>query len=157
VGAIQIWARMSKAKRVTSLVAFGVISTSAFCCGGLTVLGAIVGPAPQKSPKPKSPAAQVVETPVEVTPSLTQSPYATPTAVPTTPAPVPTTEAPAPPPPPPVATTTTKAAPPPPPPPVEIYYPNCDAVRAAGAAPLYVGQPGYRPALDRDHDGVACE
>ncbi|WP_339350931.1 excalibur calcium-binding domain-containing protein [Bifidobacterium indicum] len=37
------------------------------------------------------------------------------------------------------------------------YYQNCDAVRAAGKAPLYQGQPGYRPALDRDHDGVACE
>lgn len=38
-----------------------------------------------------------------------------------------------------------------------VYYANCDAVRAAGAAPLYAGQPGYRPNLDRDGDGVACE
>ena len=38
-----------------------------------------------------------------------------------------------------------------------VYFPNCDAVRAAGKAPLYRGQPGYRPALDRDGDGVACE
>lgn len=37
------------------------------------------------------------------------------------------------------------------------YYPNCAAARAAGAAPLYRGQPGYRPGLDRDNDGVACE
>ncbi|WP_221620124.1 excalibur calcium-binding domain-containing protein [Streptococcus minor] len=37
------------------------------------------------------------------------------------------------------------------------YYPNCSAVRAAGAAPLYVGQPGYSRKLDRDGDGVACE
>lgn len=37
------------------------------------------------------------------------------------------------------------------------YYPNCAAARAAGAAPLYAGQPGYRAALDRDKDGVACE
>ncbi len=37
------------------------------------------------------------------------------------------------------------------------YYPNCKAVRAAGAAPLYVGQPGYRFGLDGDGDGVACE
>ena len=37
------------------------------------------------------------------------------------------------------------------------YYQNCDAVRAAGRAPLYAGQPGYRSALDRDHDGIACE
>lgn len=37
------------------------------------------------------------------------------------------------------------------------YYPNCAAVRAAGAAPLYQGQPGYSSKLDRDKDGVACE
>jgi hypothetical protein len=30
-------------------------------------------------------------------------------------------------------------------------------VRAAGAAPLYRGQPGYSSKLDRDGDGVACE
>ena len=40
---------------------------------------------------------------------------------------------------------------------VPAYYPNCAAARAAGAAPLYYGQPGYRPALDGDGDGVACE
>ncbi|GAA1713645.1 hypothetical protein GCM10009793_09220 [Brachybacterium phenoliresistens] len=37
------------------------------------------------------------------------------------------------------------------------YYKNCTAAREAGAAPLYRGDPGYRPALDRDDDGVACE
>lgn len=36
-------------------------------------------------------------------------------------------------------------------------YPNCDAARAAGVAPLYAGEPGYGPHLDRDNDGVACE
>ena len=38
-----------------------------------------------------------------------------------------------------------------------VYFPNCDAARAAGAAPIRRGQPGYRPALDRDNDGIACE
>jgi hypothetical protein len=38
-----------------------------------------------------------------------------------------------------------------------VYYANCSAARAAGAAPIYRGQPGYRPALDRDGDGIACE
>lgn len=38
-----------------------------------------------------------------------------------------------------------------------VYYANCDAVRAAGKAPLYRGSPGYRSALDRDGDGIACE
>jgi hypothetical protein len=39
----------------------------------------------------------------------------------------------------------------------EPYYENCDQARAAGAAPIQAGQPGYRPGLDRDSDGVACE
>ena len=36
-------------------------------------------------------------------------------------------------------------------------YPNCAAARAAGAAPIRVGEPGYGRHLDRDGDGVACE
>ncbi|MEZ5959835.1 MAG: excalibur calcium-binding domain-containing protein [Hyphomonadaceae bacterium] len=36
-------------------------------------------------------------------------------------------------------------------------YPNCDAARAAGAAPLHPGDPGFGPHLDADRDGVACE
>lgn len=36
-------------------------------------------------------------------------------------------------------------------------YANCAAVRAAGAAPLHRGQPGYTRRLDRDGDGLACE
>lgn len=36
-------------------------------------------------------------------------------------------------------------------------YANCSAARAAGAAPVYAGQPGYGPHLDRDSDGVGCE
>jgi hypothetical protein len=42
-------------------------------------------------------------------------------------------------------------------PPAAVYYANCSAVRAAGKAPLYAGDPGYASHLDRDHDGVACE
>jgi endonuclease YncB( thermonuclease family) len=42
-------------------------------------------------------------------------------------------------------------------PPSSVYYRSCAEARAAGAAPLYRGQPGYRPGLDRDGDGVACE
>jgi len=37
------------------------------------------------------------------------------------------------------------------------YYPSCTAARADGAAPLRRGDAGYRLALDRDGDGVACE
>jgi endonuclease YncB( thermonuclease family) len=38
-----------------------------------------------------------------------------------------------------------------------VYYENCDAARAAGAAPVYRGNPGYGSHLDRDGDGSACE
>ncbi len=38
-----------------------------------------------------------------------------------------------------------------------VYYRNCDAARAAGAAPIYRGSPGYRPEMDGDSDGIACE
>lgn len=38
-----------------------------------------------------------------------------------------------------------------------VHYAGCDEVRAAGKAPLYAGQPGYRPEMDGDGDGVACE
>ena len=41
--------------------------------------------------------------------------------------------------------------------PDQVYYKNCAAVRAAGKAPLHRGDPGYRPELDRDNDGIACE
>ncbi|MGY2075052.1 excalibur calcium-binding domain-containing protein [Blastococcus sp. SYSU DS0828] len=37
------------------------------------------------------------------------------------------------------------------------YFKNCDAARAAGAAPVRVGDPGYAGHLDRDGDGVGCE
>lgn len=39
----------------------------------------------------------------------------------------------------------------------DVYYRYCKDARAAGAAPLNRGDPGYRPALDADNDGVACE
>lgn len=60
----------------------------------------------------------------------------------------PTTEPPTTPPPPTEAPTTAAAA---------VYYANCDEARAAGAAPLHRGDPGYSSKLDRDDDGVACE
>nr|WP_196779058.1 excalibur calcium-binding domain-containing protein [Bifidobacterium choloepi] len=39
----------------------------------------------------------------------------------------------------------------------DVYYKNCTVAREAGVAPLYRGDPGYRSALDRDNDGIACE
>lgn len=39
----------------------------------------------------------------------------------------------------------------------KVYYANCTAVKAAGAAPIHTGDPGYSFSLDRDRDGIACE
>ncbi|WDF34815.1 excalibur calcium-binding domain-containing protein [Arthrobacter agilis] len=36
-------------------------------------------------------------------------------------------------------------------------YANCDAVRAAGAAPISAGTPGFQPKFDRDGDGIGCD
>ena len=41
--------------------------------------------------------------------------------------------------------------------PTRVHFDFCTDARKAGAAPIYRGSPGYRPALDRDNDGVACE
>ena len=43
------------------------------------------------------------------------------------------------------------------PPPANVFYANCDAVRAAGAAPIRVGDPGFESKFDRDSDGIGCE
>ncbi|WP_245542917.1 GmrSD restriction endonuclease domain-containing protein [Ruania albidiflava] len=41
--------------------------------------------------------------------------------------------------------------------PGEPYYANCTEVRAAGAAPIRAGDPGWSPRFDGDGDGVGCE
>ncbi|MCG5430760.1 excalibur calcium-binding domain-containing protein [Mycobacterium sp. MYCO198283] len=41
--------------------------------------------------------------------------------------------------------------------PESAYYSSCADARAAGAAPLHRGDPGYRSGLDRDNDGIACD
>ncbi|WP_407703492.1 excalibur calcium-binding domain-containing protein [Terricaulis silvestris] len=45
-------------------------------------------------------------------------------------------------------------------PPPQVWatpFRNCAEARAAGAAPVYFGDPGYGEHLDRDLDGVGCE
>lgn len=37
-----------------------------------------------------------------------------------------------------------------------VFFSTCAQMRAAGAAPIRVGKPGYRTGLDRDGDGWAC-
>ncbi|WP_436771169.1 excalibur calcium-binding domain-containing protein [Yinghuangia sp. YIM S09857] len=41
--------------------------------------------------------------------------------------------------------------------PTFVFYRNCRDVKAAGAAPIRRGDPGYGLHLDRDGDGIACE
>ena len=36
-------------------------------------------------------------------------------------------------------------------------FANCAEARAAGAAPVHRGEPGYGAHLDRDNDGIGCE
>lgn len=56
-----------------------------------------------------------------------------------------------------VPTRAPSASPTPAPPDGQVFYANCYGVRAAGAAPVRRGDPGYGRHLDRDGDGVACE
>ncbi len=41
--------------------------------------------------------------------------------------------------------------------PTGVSYSNCSEAKAAGAAPISRGEPGYSSSLDRDDDGIACE
>jgi hypothetical protein len=81
------------------------------------------------------------------TPSASPSPTPSPSPSTTpTPSPEPTTAEPTP-----------EPTAQPEPAPQQAYYSSCREAKAAGAAPLYRGDPGYRSRLDRDGDGVACE
>ena len=95
----------------------------------------------------QAPAPVVAPAPAAVTPAPAPAPASVPAPAPAPVAPAPA-RAPVAPAPAPVA---------PAPAPAAVYYANCTAARAAGAAPIYAGQAGYRPALDRDSDGIACE
>ena len=37
------------------------------------------------------------------------------------------------------------------------HWRGCDDAHAAGTAPIYRGEPGYREGMDGDSDGIACE
>ncbi len=84
------------------------------------------------------------------------APAAPPAVVPAPVAPAPAPVAPAPVPPAPVAPEPVAPAPIAPAP-AAPYYQNCDAVRAAGAAPIRPGDPGFQPKFDGNDDGVGCE
>lgn len=90
--------------------------------------------------------------------ALVSTPSPTPEETTATPEPEPATVEPEPEPaaeePEPVADEPTPSAPAPAP---VRPFTSCAQAREAGAAPLYRGDPGYSPRLDRDKDGVACE
>ncbi|MFJ8894965.1 DUF1524 domain-containing protein [Leifsonia sp. NPDC102414] len=102
--------------------------------------------APLPVPQPESTAESVNADPAPPAPAA---------PAPAPPAPAP--PAPAPPAPAPPAPAPPAPPAPAPPAPADAFYPNCAAARAAGVAPIHVGEPGYSRKLDRDGDGVACE
>lgn len=128
----------------------GVVAGASACktddgpAGGAVKTGASVS----SSSAVRTPSA----TPTPVS-TVTPTKVATSTPAPSEPAaPAPAASAPAP-----AAPAPAAPAPAAPAAPADVYYKNCDAVRAAGKAPLYRGQPGYDSHLDRDGDGIACE
>jgi hypothetical protein len=106
------------------------IATVLSACPNEPLPGGVVAQLPEKAP---APAPEPAPAPVVVAPVPAPRPAPAPAPRPA-PAPAPA-----------------------PAPPASVSYANCDAVRAAGAAPIYAGQPGYSSRLDRDGDGVGCE
>jgi len=135
----------------------------ALCCGGTVLIGVFSDP--PADPKP-APTAAVAPLAAPVTsaaaPTSSRTP-ASPTVQVSSPAPRKTTTRPATQQPKPKPKVTTRRPTPKPtrttraPEPADVYYVNCAAVRAAGAAPIRRGDPGYSRKLDRDGDGVGCE
>jgi hypothetical protein len=115
----------------------------------LTDCSGILAPTNQMAPSVAAPvepveeAAPVVEPAAPAPAPVVPEPVAPPVVAPAPVAPAPAPVAPAPAP---VA-----------PAPAAPYYANCDAVRAAGAAPIAAGSPGFQPKFDRDNDGWGCD
>ncbi|MFI5497003.1 excalibur calcium-binding domain-containing protein [Actinoplanes sp. NPDC051859] len=159
-------------RRKTNKIILGVAGAIvALCCGGTAIIAAFTDP--PESSLSAAPTAATSTAPTKgllgAIPAVTVAP-ATPSSSPTTISPAPKTPtstksatrkpstAPA------QATVrpkpTTKRPKPQPTPtrdqPESVYYKNCDAVRAAGKAPIRRGDPGYGRHLDRDGDGQGC-
>lgn len=140
---------------VSGLIFFGTGTISTV----LYPTTASVGRNSEQTPAPAStPASFFAPSKATPTPATVVTPIPTPTPEPTVePAPVATPE----PEPEPVVPAAPEPAPAEPAPaepvPVQAYYKNCTEARAAGAAPIYQGQPGYASHLDRDGDGIACD
>ena len=143
----------------------GSVSAAALVAGAALMPATTPTPVPAASPAAATGAIatstvtstvrSTTTTTVTVAPTSTSSAQAAPVAAEPEPAPASTvasepTYAPAP-------AQTYAPAPVAEPVPQSASYANCSEARAAGAAPIYRGEPGYASKLDRDNDGVACE
>jgi hypothetical protein len=166
VGMLAMWRRWSLTRKILTAVIGGGLSLFLLCCGLGQLLYA-TGPETAE-PEDGSTRAPIVPLVASVAPSVSASPSpsavvvssAAAAAVVTTTAPARGDPDPNPQPKPkdgpkPSPKRTTPG--PAPKPPADVYYKNCAAVRAAGAAPIRRGDPGYASHLDRDGDGVGCE
>lgn len=148
---------LSRQAAAPAMVASGV--------GMALLLAQIGGPDLDRTSTPPAPPRTTAPTwtPTPTTRVAVPTPSSSPTPTPiitapiTTPAPITTTALP------PTATylpPETTAAPPPAtqaPVAAGAYFRNCREAHAAGRYNIPVGDPAYRPGLDRDHDGFACE
>lgn len=121
--------RVADAPRKAKAVLGVLAGALLLCCGVSLVIAAVDGNHPPKMTERSTPTAIPSATPVTV-PSIT--PAVTRSSAP------------------PVRSSSSA-------PRRSVYYANCAAARAAGAAPLSRTDPGYRRGLDRDGDGIACE
>lgn len=155
----RVWADFRRWPRSAQIVTW--IVAALIVLAALGSFGSEDGPEPVTvvdADQTTTTVAALTTTTILPTTTTTAAPTTTTTVPPTTTTTAPpTTTTTAPPPPPPPTTTA-----PPPPPPTTVaqsstYYANCSAARAAGAAPVHRGDPGYGSHLDRDNDGVGCE
>ena len=136
------WARMGLLARIV-VIALGLLIAFIALGGVLEACGAT-----KDEPEEPPVTSNSVDTSPPASPDATGLPTAD-TEVPTVPTATDTeTE---------TATEEATSDPPASSPAADVYYENCDEARAAGAAPVFAGDPGYGPHLDRDGDGVACE
>ncbi|MFI7744632.1 excalibur calcium-binding domain-containing protein [Kocuria rhizosphaericola] len=136
--AIQIAVKAKYELWVTAPEKTAMTEVLADCAGQELPTGAVLADITSNAPAPVEEAPEPAPAPVQEAPAPEPAPVA---PAPVAPAPVAPAPAPEP---------AAPAAP-------AAAFANCTAAKAAGAAPLYAGSPGYAPKLDRDGDGVACE
>lgn len=125
---------MARLRRWTAIAALALGVAAGACGGGATDAENTPGTTAVENLLPQTPTTTAIGT-TTVVPTTTVSTLVPSTTVAPSP---PTTSAPS---------TTAKP----------VAYKSCSEVKAAGAAPIRRGEPGYGSHLDRDGDGIACE